>query len=80
KLRGVPKDNKDDRESVLAKLKETVTRLFDVREKLRAREVDLLKKRLGELTELLEKRKANRDAIIEKRLKQLSGEADPLDW
>jgi hypothetical protein len=29
---------------------------------------------------MLEKRKANRDAIIEKRLKQLSGEADELDW
>jgi hypothetical protein len=29
---------------------------------------------------MLDKRKANRDAIIEKRVKQLSGEADDLDW
>ncbi len=80
KLRSLPKDSKDDRAEVTAKLKDTVVQLFDLREKMRAREVDMIKKRLEELTQLLEKRKANRDAIIEKRLKQLSGESDDLDW
>lgn len=80
KLRRIPKDNKDDREETFGKLKESVTKLFDLREKMRAREVEMIKKRLEELTQLLEKRKTNRDAIIEKRLKQLTGEADELDW
>jgi hypothetical protein len=80
KLRRIPADNKDERAEVLGKLKDTVTQLFDLREKMRAREVEMIKKRLDELTQMLEKRKANRDAIIEKRLKQLSGEADELDW
>lgn len=80
KLRSLPKDNKDERAELTAKLKETVVQLFDLREKARAREVDMIKKRLEELTQLLEKRKANRDAIIEKRLKQLTGESDDLDW
>jgi len=80
KLRNVPKDAKDDRAAVISKLKETVVQLFDLRERIRAREVEMIKKRLEELTQMLEKRKANRDAIIEKRVKQLSGESDDLDW
>jgi hypothetical protein len=80
KLRSIPADNKDERSSILDKLKATVTELFDVKEKARAREVEMLKKRLEELTQMLEKRKSNRDAIIEKRVKQLSGESDELDW
>lgn len=80
RLRRLPKDNKDDREPLTSKLKDSVTQLFEIREKLRAKEVEMLKKRLEELTGLLEKRKTNRDAIIEKRIKQLLGEADPLDW
>src|SRR5688572_28937201 len=79
KMRGLPQDN-PERADMGAKLKEVVTRLFDLREQARAREVDLIKKRLEELTQLLAKRKANRDAIIEKRIKQLSGENDELDW
>jgi len=80
KLRGVPKDAKDDRAAVISKLKETVVQLFDLRERIRAREVEMIKRRLEELTQMLEKRKSNRDAIIEKRVKQLSGESDDLDW
>ena len=79
KLRRLAKDDKG-REELSGKLKESVTKLFEVREKIRAREVDMIKKRLEELTDMLEKRKANRDAIIDKRIKQLLGEADPLDW
>ena len=79
KLRGLPKDS-PERSDLTAKLKESVTSLFDLREQARAREVEMIRKRLEELTQLLEKRKANRDAIIEKRVKQLSGEADELDW
>ena len=79
KLRGLPKDV-PERSDLVAKVKEVVTRLFDLREQARAREVEMIRKRLEELTQLLEKRKANRDAIIEKRIKQLSGEADELDW
>jgi len=80
KLRRIPADNKDERTIVLGKLGETVSKLFDLREQMRAREVEMLKRRLEELTKMLEKRKSSRDQIIEKRIKQLSGEVDELDW
>ncbi len=80
KLRRIPAENKDERTVVLGKLGEAVTKLFDLREEMRAREVDMLKRRLEELTKMLDKRKANRNQIIDKRIKQLSGEADELDW
>ena len=80
KLRSIPADNKDEQSKLTVKLQDTVTQLFDLREQARAREVEMLKKRLEELTQMLEKRKANRDAIISKRVKQLSGESDELDW
>ena len=54
KLRTAPKDAKDDRAGIVSKLKETVVRLFDLREKIRAREVEMIKKRLEELTQMLE--------------------------
>jgi DNA repair exonuclease SbcCD ATPase subunit len=80
KLRSLPAGSKEDRAEVQGKLKEAVTKLFDLREQARVREVEDLKKRLEELTRMLEKRKANRDQIIEKRIRQLSGELDELDW
>lgn len=80
KLRKLPAESKEAREELKGLLVETVVELFDLREKARAREVEMIKKRLDELTQLLEKRKANRKAIIEKRVQQLSGESDELDW
>ncbi len=80
KLRKTPPEEKKAREELRGLLGEAVMKLFDLREQLRAKEVDMLKKRLEELTQLLEKRKSNRDAIIQKRVKQLSGESDDLDW
>jgi len=80
KLRSLPAESKEDRAEVQGKLKESVTKLFDLREQARAKEIDNLKKRLEELTRMIEKRKANRDQIIERRIRQLSGELDELDW
>jgi hypothetical protein len=80
KLRKAPADDAKAREELKGLLVNTVVKLFDLREKARAREVEMLRKRLDELTQMLDKRKANRDAIIEKRVKQLSGESDDLDW
>jgi uncharacterized coiled-coil DUF342 family protein len=80
KIRKLPPDASKERDELKKSLMESVTKLFDLREKARAREIEQIKKRLEELTQMLDKRKANRDAIIEKRVKQLSGEADDLDW
>lgn len=80
KLRSLPAESKEDRAELQSKLKESVTKLFDLREQARVKEVESLKKRLEELTLMLEKRKANRDQIIERRIRQLSGELDELDW
>lgn len=80
KLRKTPAEETKAREELKGLLVENVTKLFDLREKLRAREIDLIRKRLEELTQMLEKRKVNRQAIIEKRVKQLTGESDDLDW
>lgn len=80
KLRKLPPESKEDRAEILGKLKEAVSKLFDLREQMRAREVEMIQRRLAELTKMLDKRKAGRDQIIEKRIRQLSGEADELDW
>ncbi len=80
KLRRIPADRREERDAAKAQLKDVVGKLFDVREKLRGREVEELKRRVAELQDLLKKRQEARDRIIERRLRQLSGEPDELDW
>lgn len=80
KLRRTPAANKEAREELRQALNKSVSKLFDLREKMRAREVEELRRRLEQLTETLKKRQEAKERIVERRVKQLAGEPDEYDW
>lgn len=67
-------------EADAAKLKETLDRLFDLREEAKARELTELKRRVAELEKQLEARKAAKERIVERRKRELLGERLPDEW
>ena len=73
------KDEKE-RGTLKAELKSLISKLFDLKEELRRREVEALARELEELRSQLKRRLDNRDKIIEARLRQLLGEEDGWDW
>jgi hypothetical protein len=70
----------DQREAAVAKLKETLNKLFDAREEVRARELTELKRRVEALEKAVTDRKASKDKIVEKRRRELLGEKSDEDW
>jgi len=54
--------------------------LFDMKEKARSLEVELLSKELAQLKESLKVRKSNKGEIINRRLNELIGKGDYFDW
>jgi hypothetical protein len=69
-----------DREAAGKKLKETLDRLFDLREEQKARELDELKRRVGDIEKQLEARKASKERIVDRRKRELLGERLQDDW
>ncbi len=69
-----------DREVAVKKLKESLDRLFDLREEQKARELDELKRRVGEIEKQLETRKASKERIVDRRKRELLGERLQDDW
>ena len=61
-------------------LEQTVVEHFEVRQKKRLRQLELLRKELDKAAELIEKRESRRDAIIQRRLNQLLGKKDELEF
>lgn len=53
---------------------------FDAKQEMMKADVAQMQQDLEELLAMIEKRQANREAIIVRRLKELAGDADPLDW
>lgn len=70
----------DQKEAATAKLKETLNKLFDAREEVRARELAELKRRVDALEKAVSDRKASKERIIEKRRRELMGEKSEDDW
>lgn len=70
----------DQRDAAVAKLKETLNRLFDAREDVRVRELAELKRRVEALEKALADRKASKDRLVEKRRRELMGEKSEDDW
>ena len=70
----------EQRESAMAVLKETLQKLFDVREEVRARELAELKRRVESLEKAVKDRRAAKDRIVEKRRRELLGEKSEDDW
>jgi hypothetical protein len=70
----------EERDAAVKKLKETLSRLFDVREEARVRELAELKRRVDALEKAMTERKTNKDRIVEKRRRELMGEKSEDDW
>lgn len=70
----------EEREAHSKKLKETLDKLFDLREEMRARELAELKRRVEALEKAVADRKASKDRIVEKRRRELLGEKSEDDW
>lgn len=69
-----------DRELAAKKLKETLDRLFDLREEAKARELEELKRRVADVEKQLEARKAAKERIVDRRKRELLGERLQDDW
>ena len=70
----------EEREKLSAQMKEQLSRLFDLREEARSRELEELKRRVGDLEKALAGRKANKDRIVENRRRVLLGDRPDDDW
>lgn len=69
-----------DKEAAAKKLRDTLDRLFDLREEAKARELEELKRRVGEIEKQLEARKASKERIVDRRKRELLGERLQDDW
>ncbi len=72
--------NDSEKQKIISDLKSQLNQLFDMKEKARALEVELLEKQLAQLKESLKIRKNNKSEIIKRRLNKLIGKGDFLDW
>lgn len=69
-----------DKQKIKNELRTKLLSLFELREKDRKYQIELLKKELEELTKSIEMRRKNKDLIISRRLQELLGEDKYLDW
>ncbi|MFA6562068.1 MAG: hypothetical protein WCV00_09210 [Verrucomicrobiia bacterium] len=72
--------DEDAKKSATTELKETLSKLFDLRQQEREKSLQQLEREVKELRESLEKRKAKRDEMIQRRFDQLTGRAEMLEW
>jgi hypothetical protein len=70
----------EEREAAQKKLKESLGKLFDLREEMRVRELTELKRRVEALEKAMTDRKANKDRLVERRRRELMGEKSEDDW
>ncbi|MGB5848057.1 MAG: hypothetical protein WBH40_06195 [Ignavibacteriaceae bacterium] len=72
--------NAQERTGIRNELQSKLELLFDLKEKERKSEVEMLERELAELKASLEVRKNNKADIILRRLSELLGKDDYLDW
>lgn len=70
----------NEKQKIVSDLKAVLNQLFDIKEKARSMEVEMLEKELKQLKESLKVRKQSKDEIINRRLNELIGKGDYLDW
>jgi hypothetical protein len=68
-----------EKETVRTQMKETLDKIFNLKESQREAEVRKLEEEVNKLKERMQKRKANKDKIIDKRIKILTGEEEEED-
>ncbi len=69
-----------EKEQLKGKLKETLNKQFDDRQKRHEKEIEALEAQVKKLKEMVSKRQENKKEIIEDRTKQLEREAKGLGW
>jgi len=72
--------NAQERTKIKKELQSKLEILFDLKEKERSNEVQMLERELAELKSSLEVRKRNKADIILRRLSELIGKDDYLEW
>jgi hypothetical protein len=72
--------NAQERTKIKKELQSKLEMLFDLKEKERRSEVEMLERELAELKASLEVRKNNKADIILRRLSELIGKDDYLEW
>jgi hypothetical protein len=72
--------NAQERTSIKKELQSKLEMLFDLKEKERKSEVEMLERELAELKASLEVRKNNKADIILRRLSELIGKDDYFEW
>lgn len=72
--------SESEKQKIVADLKTVLNDLFDMKEKSRSIEVEMLEKELKQLKESLKVRKQSKTEIINRRLNELIGKGDYLDW
>lgn len=72
------KDN--EKNNLITKLKTKLEKLFEMKEKERALNIQMLEKELAELKEALSVRQQHKNEIINRRLNELIGKDDYFDW
>ncbi|MGD8305680.1 MAG: hypothetical protein PVF17_03420 [Ignavibacteria bacterium] len=69
-----------EKNGLIAKLKTKLEKLFVVKEKERALNIQMLEKELAELKEALSLRQQHKNEIINRRLNELTGKDDYFEW
>jgi hypothetical protein len=79
---GIRYEHADDNEKpkIINDLKSKLNQLFDMKEKARNLEVEMLEKELAQLKKSLKVRKNNKSEIINRRLNELIGKGEYLEW
>ncbi|UCH64398.1 MAG: hypothetical protein JSW63_07110 [Ignavibacterium sp.] len=72
--------SQSDKQTLKGEIRSKLGILFDLKEKKREVEIQMLEKELAQLKESLIVRKKNKDDIILRRLSELTGTDEYLDW
>ena len=72
--------NDKEKTKIINDLKSKLNLLFDMKEKARNLEVEMLEKELAQLKKSLKVRKNNKSEIINRRLNELIGKGEYLEW
>ena len=73
-------DDPEEKETIKTDLKNLLSDIFDLRQKEREVEIERLRKELERLQEKIIRRRENKETIVNRRLKEMTGEADYLQW
>jgi hypothetical protein len=73
--------DKKERELLVARLREVLNQVFELRLREPELEIRMMEKEIGDIKRVIERRKENRDRIVGRRVQELIGETqEDLGW